>query len=327
MHARTWVTSTEVAPALRPRCQSGIALLMVLWMMALLSVIAANLVYTTRAELQIAGNLVSLGKAEALADAGIARAVFELSRPRTADPSQWRGDGRTHRWTYGEGDLSVTIVDESGKIDINTAPAPLLAGLFRSAGAADPEALADAVIDWRDADDLLGLKGAEKNEYLAAGKGHLPANASFETIDELRQVLGMTDEIFRQVERGISVHSYQSGVNSTIAPREVLLALPDATVEQVDQYIAQRHALQDQGQLPLPFPAAQGFPAAPTGSTYSVQVDVVLRDNVRFSREAVVRLSAVGGQPVTVLAWRSPANNSRTLSTAIGAPESNDASR
>ena len=111
MHARTWVTSTEVAPALRPRCQSGIALLMVLWMMALLSVIAVNLVYTTRAELQIAGNLVSLGKDEALAEAVIARAVFELNRPSTAETSPWRGDGRTHRWTYCECDLSVPIID------------------------------------------------------------------------------------------------------------------------------------------------------------------------------------------------------------------------
>jgi general secretion pathway protein K len=290
------------------RChgQFGIALVVVLWMLALLSVIAGSLVFATRTELLIAGNLTSLAEAQALADAGIAKAIMEMIRPKTTDPQQWKADGLPRQWNYRQATLTITIIDESGKIDINTAPVPLLTSLFLAIDAPDPEALADAVQDWRDGDDLRSLRGAEKEDYAAAGRPYGPANTSFETIDELRQVLGMTEELYRRLERSITVHSYQVGVNTGVAPRQVLLALPGATPEQVDAFIEQRRALLEQGLPPPPFPAAQGFSAAALGSTFSIQVETVLRDNTRFLREAVVRLASSAQEPLTILAWRSP---------------------
>lgn len=327
MHAVADVTLPGIAVETPRRRQAGVALVIVLWMMTLLTVISASLVFATRTEMQIAGNLASLARAEALADAGVARALIELSRPRTPSPLQWQGDGRQHTWMYGEGELAITILDESGKVDINSAAAPLLVGLFRSAGAVDPEALADAVSDWRDADEFRSLKGAEKEDYLAAGLGYVPANSAFETIEELRQVLGMTEETYRRLERNITVHSYQGGVNSTIASRGVLMALPGVTADQVDPYVAQRRSFQEQGIPVAPFPAAQAFSAGPTGSAYSIQVDVVLRDNTRFSREAVVRVAAGAEQPVTILAWRSPAMSSRPTPAGIPITNSNGSPR
>lgn len=290
-----------------PPAQRGIALVIVLWMLALLSVIAASLVFATRTELLIAGNLASLAQAEALADAGVARAIMEMGRPRTTDPLQWKADGLPRQWNYQQAALSITVIDESGKIDLNTAPPHLLTGLFQSIGATDPEALADAVKDWRDADDLRSPRGAEKEDYAAAGKAYGPANATFETIDELRQVLGMTDELFRRLERSVTVHSYQPGINTAAAPRDVLLALPGVAPEQVDAFIEQRRGLLEQGLPAPPFPPAQALAATAVGSTFSVQVDVVLRDNTRFLREAVVRLTGSPQDPPTILAWRSPA--------------------
>lgn len=296
----------QVARRHRP-VQAGIALVVVLWVLALLSVIAGSLVFSSRTEVLMAGNLSSLAQAEALADAGVHKAIHELARPQT-DPQRWKGDGLTRLWNFAGTELRVTILDESAKVDLNAAPTVLLKGLFRALGVAEPDtdALADAVADWRDPDDLRSLHGAEKADYAAAGRDYGPANGQFETIEELRQVLGMSDDLFRKLETLVTVQSRQSGINAGVAPREVLLALPGATAEQVDLFLEQRRILLEQG-LPAPaFPGAQGLAAGAVGSVFSIQAEAVLGDNARFFREAVVRLTADIRAPVAVLAWRAP---------------------
>jgi general secretion pathway protein K len=297
-----------LARLMRVRTQSGVALILVLWMLALLSVIAGNLVFSSRTTLLVASNLYSRARAEALADAGVHKAMQELTRPPT-DPQRWKGDGRTHLWNFQGETLRVTLRDESAKVDLNTAPTVLLKGLFRAVGVADPDAdaLADAVADWRDTDDLRSLHGAEKADYAASGRDYGPSNAPFETIEELRQVMGMSDDLFRKLEPLVTVHSRQAGINSAVAPREVLLALPGATPEQVDFFLGERSVLLEQG-LPAPaFPGAQGLSAGSAGLVFSIQVEVQLSDNVHFFREAVVRLTGNIREPPTILAWRAPA--------------------
>jgi general secretion pathway protein K len=303
----------------RPAVQSGISLILVLWVLALLSVVAGSLVFSSRTELLMAGNLASLAQAEALADAGVYKAIHELARPPT-DLQRWKGDGLTRLWNYQGANLRVTILDESAKVDLNAAPTVLLKGLFRSLGLAEPEAdaLADAVADWRDADDLRSLHGAERADYAAAGRNYGPANAPFETIDELRAVLGMSDALFRRLESLVTVHSRQAGINTAVAPREVLLALPGSTPEQVDVFLEQRRILLEQGLPAPPFPGVQALSAGAIGQVFSIQVEAVLSDNVRFFREAAVRLTVNLKQPVTVLAWRAPAGNFSSAATVPG---------
>lgn len=288
----------------------GIALVVVLWMLALLTVIAGSLVFSSRTELSMAGNLAATAQAEALADAGVYKAIYELSRPQ-ADLQRWKGDGQVRLWSFQGAELKITILDESAKVDLNAATPVLMAGLFRALGVAeaDAAALADAVVDWRDADDLRSLHGAEKADYIAAGRDYGPANAPFETIEELRQVLGMSDDLFRLLEPLVTVYSRLPGINVAAAPRQVLLAIPGATADQVDLFLQQRKVLLDQG-LPVPaFPGAQGYSSAATGSAYSIQVEAVLSDNARFLREAVVRVTGNPREPVTFLAWRAPTGN------------------
>lgn len=311
----------------RHQGQSGIALVMVLWMLALLSVIAGSLVFATRTETLIAGNLATLAKAEALADAGVYRAIMEMARPKTTDPLQWRADGLSRQWDYQQATLAITIIDESGKIDLNMASRPLLVSLFKSIGAPDPDALADAVADWRDADDLRSPHGAEKDDYAAAGRAYGPANSAFDTIVELRQVLGMNDDSYRRLEHSLTVYSHQPGINAAVAPREVLLAIPNATPQLVDLFVEERKAFLEQGLSAPPFPIAHEFVAAAVGSTFSVYVEAVLGDKIRFAREAVVRLDGNVQERPTILAWRSLAAVGSSLAVATGNVDSNGPSR
>ena len=47
----------------------------------------------------------------------------------------------------------------------------------------------------------------------------------------------------RKLAGALTVFSKQSGINSTLAPRQVLLALPDVTEANVDAYLAQREEM------------------------------------------------------------------------------------
>jgi len=64
-----------------PLAQRGIALVLVLWLTALLTVIAGGFAYAMRNEAQAARNTMSQAQARALADGAVARTVFELMRP------------------------------------------------------------------------------------------------------------------------------------------------------------------------------------------------------------------------------------------------------
>lgn len=299
------------------RCnrQSGIALVLVLWMLVLLTTIANSLSFSSRTDVIAAGNLAAQARAEALADAAVHRAIHQLASASNTsaqgaphDPTRWKADGLVRTWRYEDAEMRVSIIGEAGKIDINTAPPPLLAGLFRSVGLEQGmvEALVDAILDWRDEDELRRPNGAERSEYAAAGLQHGPANADFMAIDELQQLLGMTSTLFKHIEPLITVHSRQAGIDTATAPRDVLLALPNTTPEQVDSYISQRIILLEQGLPAPPFAPAQGFSTGTSAGAFSIQVEAVLSDNARFSRQAVVRLTGSPSEPVSFLAWRAP---------------------
>lgn len=297
-----------------PRCpmravrrQHGIALVIALWMLVVLTVIAGSMAFSLRSELQVAAGHAASARVEAAADAGVFRAIRELTRPVT-DPARWQGDGMPHDWQLGGISLQVVIVDEAAKADLNNAPAELLKGMFTVQGSDDASAsaLADAILDWRDGDDLRRMNGAEKGEYIAAGKEYGPRNGNFESIEELRLVLGMTEEIFERIARLVTVHSGRQGIDGAVAPRELLLALPGATPELVDAYVAQRQSLLAQG-LPAPAPPfASAMSAGRLGDTFSIQVLAVLSDNATFFREAVVRVTPNPSAPFVILAWRAP---------------------
>jgi general secretion pathway protein K len=114
--------------------------------------------------------------------------------------------------------------------------------------------------------------------------------------------LGMTPALYAAVADNLTVFSRQPGVNPAYASRATLLALPNATPEVVDAYIAQRNDALAQ-RLPLPaFPIAVG--AAPI-NVWRIRAEATAADGVTFVREAVIRPGGEDAQhPVTVLLWQ-----------------------
>jgi general secretion pathway protein K len=190
--------------------QRGIALLMVLWALLLLALLATIFGDNARTEVLLARNLVENAQAEALADAGLYRAIAGLTKePREGG---FHGDGRVYIWHPSGGEVRFSIRDEGGKIAINQASEILLRELFVAVGV-DPKRsaeLADAIIDFRDEDNQKRLRGAEKEDYVSAGLPYGPKNKPFELVDELIYVLGMTSDLYRKVAPLVSVRGKES---------------------------------------------------------------------------------------------------------------------
>lgn len=285
--------------------QQGIALVLVLWVMTLLAVIAGSFVYTARSNTLVSGNLVAQAKAHLLADAGVERGIYEVLKPE-ADTERWQARSLPYMFSLDDAQIQVTLRDESARIDLNTADEALLKGLLLSLGEeADSAArLVDAIADWRDADELIRPQGAERDQYEAAGYDYIPANAPFQSLEELRLVIGMTPDLLRKMLPALTVYSLQAGINSRQAPREVLMAVPNVQAEDVDAYLVLRDEMHAQGQMPTPFPQAAAYEASGIAQVYNLRSVVSLPDGARFANEAVVKLTNKPNRPFAVLRWQ-----------------------
>lgn len=264
----------------------------VLWAVAFLAVIAGALLSVGQTAYHIAHNAVEDSQTNALIEAAVNRAVLAIFEP--SDDDQWRVDGTPRIISFEGTNLRVAIQDETGRIDLNQADQSLVAGLFRSIGldigAAD--SLTDQVLDWRDASPFRRLNGAKEVEYRLAGRNYRPRNGPFQSIDEIRLVLGMTPDLFRQIRPAITVYSGHPFIDPDTAPLEALKALPSMNTAALANQMAMRSRTRE------PFRSL-------FGRTFSINV-VVLRETNSMSRVAVVRLTGDSKKPFWILDWNSP---------------------
>ena len=288
--------------------QRGVAMILVIWVIALMAVLLGSFALIARTENLQSRHMFDTTAARYAAEAGLERAVFELRRP---DPAQrWAGDGRPYEFRFDNALVHVELTDESGKIDINSAGDDILQQLFISQGMALDQAaqLSDAIQDWRDPDDNAKPHGAEQAEYKAAGLSYVPRNAPYQTVSEVQQVLGMNYEIYSRIEPAITIYAGGAEPNAAYANKQALMALPGMTSELADQIIAQRQQVPpgQVGATGLTTPNGLPIVANGGGNTYTVKSRATLPNGASAVLDASIRLGGVGtsGKPYTVLRWR-----------------------
>jgi general secretion pathway protein K len=292
----------------RTDAMRGVALVLVLWAIALMAVLLGSFAMIAHTENLESRHVFDTVTARYDAEAGLERAVFEM---RNADPAQrWIADGRPYEFEFDGAQVSVEVTDEAGKIDLNSADATMLTSLFISVGVQldRAQALADAIQDWRDQDDLPREQGAEANEYRGAGFAYVPRNAPFQTVSEVQQVLGMNYDLFQKIEPAVTIYSNTGMPNPAYAPLEALRALPNMTDDLAQQIIQLRQSVipGQPGAQPLVLPDGTPIVANGGGLTYSVKSRATLPNGVSTVLDASIRLGGVGasGRPYTVLRWR-----------------------
>ena len=278
----------ETAAPWRGGRHRGVVLIGVLWVIALLSIVAAGMSVSMRHEIRLAGNLIAAAQARHAAEAGVQLALVGLlgaSEERGAPT----GDA-VREFSVGGAEVRVRVTSESGKIDLNAAPEGLLDALLRGVGAA-PEMRSEivaAIADWRDTDSSARAAGAEDEQYAVAGRPYGAKDGPFESVDELQLVRGITPPLYRAVQPALTVHSRRARVNPEAASRLVLLAMLDGNDAEVDEYMAQRALHRRNRQPAPPFPVTVQ-PYAATGGGLTVSVHA----HARIGTEATARANAV----------------------------------
>ncbi|MFZ4763856.1 MAG: general secretion pathway protein GspK [Roseimicrobium sp.] len=166
----------------------GSALLIVLWVIALLSFLMVTTLMVAMQDAETVAARSVVFRARQLAEMGIAVASHPLIKP--SDPLL-RG-----QLAPGE-TFEAMITSEEARLNLNALLTeerrPILEKVLISWGMdkMGAEMLADRLLDWVDPDDFKHLKGAEKREYRDAGFPGRPFNRPFQTLDEAAMVAGM----------------------------------------------------------------------------------------------------------------------------------------
>lgn len=291
--------------ACRINSQQGIALVLVLWVLLLLTIITGSFALMARMDRLEAHALLSGTQARLSAESAINLAVLALRDPD--DETRMLADGRIYETEIDGVHLEVSATDERGKVDINATDELTLANLFTGHGMEleDAELLAAAVMDWRDEDELERVNGAEEDAYLAAGLEMGPANRSFMMTEELLQVIGMEYELYRLLEPGITVFSRVAEPDPAFAPVEALMALPDITYDEAVNFVQERNSQLPGESLGTELPNGVLVMEQGRGVTYSIQARATMPNGVWEQLQATIRLGGTrSGSPYRVLRWR-----------------------
>ncbi|MDO9048321.1 MAG: type II secretion system protein GspK [Methylobacter sp.] len=301
----------------------GFALVLVLWVLSLLAIMAGSFALSMRREAGIVTGSSNNAQAMAVAESGLAIAELMLMNPDQRQ--RWRTDGSIYQLDYADSKVRVRLLSETGKVDLNSADQSLLQGLMFHAPV-DVELqtrLVNAILDWRDADDLVHIEGAEKEEYKDAGLSYRPRNKPFQSIEELQLVLGMNEQTFKWIENLVTVYSGQPKVDVTQAAKEVLYVLPGMDAGLIDQYIAARRESAITG-LPAPTIPVVANPGVASGQTgenapaiaindgteqkgvITVVAEAQLDDGTTATIKALIKKpdSPAGTSPFQVLKWQ-----------------------
>ncbi len=198
--------------------REGFALLAVLWTLTAVTVLTAAALTGARLGSATTRNRVLLARAgwarEACAEMLRARYAQDPS-VRTLDPVDLGRD----TW------CSAVLEDPSVKLNLNLTDRPplvvvLQAIVHRSAAV---DSLVDALLDWRDPDEVPRPLGDESSGN---------RNGPFADVWELRYVRGFTDSLVTQLAPLLTTRG-TGAINVNAAPREVLAALPGITEETV----------------------------------------------------------------------------------------------
>jgi general secretion pathway protein K len=255
-------------PAYRKAVEErGIVLIALLWVFIALAAIVLSFARESHVEAAAIRNDQALEKAYYIARAGVAETIYGMAQERFASQSQQSGTDTEPTFLqlgkfqgeFGGGRFEVSIRDESGKIDLNSATEDQLRSCLLAVDIPESDAstITDSILDWRDTDSEQRASGAENDYYQSLEKPYSAKNNRIDTVEELLLIKGVTPEYFygqpEKADDGTMLYKYglsrcftvysNSGstrINVNYAPLPVLLSLPGITRDVAERIIANR---------------------------------------------------------------------------------------
>jgi general secretion pathway protein K len=263
---------------------AGFALLAVIWGLGLITLLGMAVIVGARYRTKVTSSVASVAAAAAAAESainlGITATLITTPHQNVKFPLRCRMPG-------GERVL-VTVEEETGKVDLNTATPAVLARLFTAL-------TRDQSIGTRVAERIMAFRDPGRDQ--ANDTAVRPANnksdearkARFLTILQLDQIDGIPPHLFRTALRFVTVRSGR----------------PEPDGDVASPVLREFFNLDQQPAGPSRGPPAIG--------SVTIRADVRAPDGARFIREALVSLGAENGRPFVVREWRRGDINSKAL--------------
>jgi general secretion pathway protein K len=195
----------------------GSALLAVLWLAAALAAIAFAVANTVRGETERTSTEVDSMRAYYLATGAVDRALLWMIwgpayRNPDGTPRYFVAPMPLIHYEFPTGAANVEIIPESSKLDINNAPPAQLMALTAALGIPPERAqmIVSGILDWRSHTPGGAFTGFDQY-YLSLAPTFRARHASFEEIEEMLVIRGMTPELF--------YGRYDKAPDGTLLPR------------------------------------------------------------------------------------------------------------
>lgn len=280
--------------------QRGIILLVVLWAIALLSMLLVAASASVHGSLALSRSLMRDFKGERLAQSGVEIAAANLL---TLDPQRrWVGDGRRYVVALGRDQIGIRVRDVTGLVDINRSEIPVIRGLLRrfTGDLSEVDAICAAIEQRRGplvaaGRDPTGAVGLETHQRPA-----LDPKRPFRSVTELEQAFGGNEDLRARVSPFVTVIGRNGAINPAVAPEDVLASVPDISSQEVSVLLNAHASGRILGTDARAVVAkyARYFETASDG-VYNIQVDGA---SARPRRSTII-LDPRGEAPFRVLAW------------------------
>lgn len=237
--------------------EHGVVLLVVLIAVAILSILVVDFIYSTQIDTEIANNTKNDLQARYMSKSGVyvvagtmkTRSLEELGGNLSlGDSDNLNSEGgwslKFPSYPIGEGTLSVTVLDERSKINLNSL-------VSQNSNQVDQQVLAEITELFK----ILGVESGKSSLFIASLTNWLdrpiegaqtqndqdPSGATggyynglpqpyvikdgpLDTLDEIRLIDGMDDEFFSKIKDYVTVYPPDKKVNFSTASRSVLMA-------------------------------------------------------------------------------------------------------
>lgn len=220
---RKTVHSSLAAPSAKRR-KKGAILIAMLGLFYLMSFLVVQFVETTLSQIRMQAALNSRHEFSTTGYSAMEIVLAVINEHRLIDRDLFGGaQGWRDPIRYAESldlpediNISVDIVDETGKIPLNNINIQRMKFLFEEMEIdfSDGEMLVDSLIDWTDEDDLERLNGAEESYYERQDPPVKPANGPITSFETLRYIQGFKDLFFDE-ETGFPNEKFHQFVEST----------------------------------------------------------------------------------------------------------------
>ena len=205
----------------------GSALIFVLWIMAILSLLASEMAFNARVNAQLyhdeALKIKAFPAMLSCLQTGIAIATLEAA----AEGKPLSGNTFTFALKEANYQCEISFFDEAGKYNLNQVNEKQLLAIVESLGITGEQRdiIVDSILDWRDTDNLHRLNGAENDYYESLDPPYKCKNGPFSSVAELALVKGISPEIYEKLAPLFTIYGNTTKINLNSAPLEVLKSL------------------------------------------------------------------------------------------------------